>query len=257
MRVPGHHWRVLHAAYAPCVLMHAAAGLLGLLVMPVALATRKGGRAHRRAGLVFAGAMAAAALTGLVIAAAWLLDVSLVKVLPPEPARRSAAIAAHRVYGLFFLLLAILLAASVAGGVLSVWGRRNQRAAALGPKVALGFGIALVGGGLGTTATGLLVHAPLLVAFGLVGVATGIGELRIAARRTRPAGAWQLRHAQAMLGAATAASTAFAVQWAGRSGAGMSLAAWLVPVAIGTALSTWWSLRLRGRSAANGARVGR
>lgn len=231
--------------------------MLGLLVMPVALVTKKGSRWHRRAGLVFAGAMALAALTGLAIAAVWLLDVSLVKSLPADAARRSATIVAHRVYGLFFLLLSILLAASVAGGVLSVWGRRNPRAAAIGPGVALGFGVALFGGGLGTTVTGLVVHAPLLIAFGLVGVATGVGELRIAARRSSPAGAWQLRHAQAMLGAATAASTAFAVQWAGRSGGGMSLAAWLVPVALGTVLSTWWSIRLRRRAAGNGAKVAR
>jgi hypothetical protein len=241
---------VLHAIYGLGVFVHAAAGVVGLVVMPLALVTRKGGRWHRRAGLVFAAAMAVAAITGVAIAAAWLLDVSLVKRLPEDPVRQAAAIAAHRVYGLFFLLLAILLAASVSGGVLSVWGRRSARAAALGPVVALGFGLALVSGGLTTTVTGLWVHAPLLVAFGLLGAASGVGELRIAARRSSPARAWMLRHAQGMLGAATAASTAFAVQMSGRMEGVASLLAWLVPVAIGTALTTWWSMRLGRRKAA-------
>src|SRR5690606_38040671 len=38
---PGQDVRVLHPAYASWVLAHAAAGMLGLLVMPVALVTKK------------------------------------------------------------------------------------------------------------------------------------------------------------------------------------------------------------------------
>lgn len=70
------------------------------------------------------------------------------------------------------------------------------------------------------------------------------------ARATHARGTWLLRHIQAMLGGATAATTAFTVQFVGRtlgeSGHGQwLLVTWALPPVIGMLVTRLWCSRVR------------
>jgi uncharacterized membrane protein YeaQ/YmgE (transglycosylase-associated protein family) len=79
--------------------LHIVAGFIGFFVAPVALAVRKGGRAHRRWGLAFFWAMVVAGSTSLLLAG---LQVAFVS-LPPG---RSVGLVFLFITGVFSLYLA-------------------------------------------------------------------------------------------------------------------------------------------------------
>lgn len=246
--------------YEANVLLHATAGGVGLVTMLVPLLARKGGRLHRRAGWVFAVAMAIVAVTGIGIAAAWLLDPLGAK--PPARALDAEAAARYaevlRRAGVFFGFIAVLVGSSAWSGVVAT--RQRRGAIAWGNPIDLGLAWTVTGLGAVLVAVGVAWGQPLFIAFGGLGLVSGVSDLRFFRRAKQEPGAWLRRHLQAMLGGATAATTAFTVQVVGRmlDDAGFGewmLAAWLVPVTAGTGLSVWWSRRVRpglGRRYARG-----
>lgn len=248
--------------YEANVMLHAAAGGVGLVTMLVPLLARKGGPAHRRAGWVFAAAMAIVAVTGLAIAGAWLLDPLGAK--PPERALDAEAAARYaqalRRAGVFFGFIAVLVGSAAWNGVVATRQRRGT--IAWGNPIDLGLAWTVTGLGVVLLAVGVAWGQPLFMAFGGLGLVSGVSDLRFLRRvdAQQQPGAWLRRHLQAMLGGATAATTAFSVQVVGRmlDDAGFGewmLVAWLLPVGLGTGLSVWWSRRVRpghGRRYARG-----
>lgn len=240
----------MQSAYEATVVLHAAAGGVGLVTMLVPILARKGGRLHRKAGWVFAIAMGIVAITGLAIAAAWLVDPLGAKpperALEPEAQERYAAML--RSAGVFFGFLAVLVGSAAWHGVVAT--RQRRGVIAWGNPIDRGFAWAVAGLGAVLLGVGVTGSQPLFMAFGGLGIVNGVSDLRFFRRGTSEPGAWLRRHLQAMLGGATAATTAFAVQVVGRmlddSGFGeWMLAAWLLPSALGTGLSVWWSRRVR------------
>jgi len=236
--------------YEANVMLHAAAGGVGLVTMLVPLLARKGGRLHRRAGWVFTIAMGIVAVTGIGIAAAWLGDPLGAK--PPEealgPDARDRYAEGLRRAGVFFGFLAVLVGSAAWNGVVAT--RQRHGRIAWGNPIDLGFAWTLVGLGAALLVGGLSWRQPVFAAFGVLGLVTGVSDLRFFRSKKSEPGAWLRRHLQAMLGGATAATTAFTVQVVGRmlDDAGFGhwmVAAWLLPVAAGTGLSVWWSRRVR------------
>jgi hypothetical protein len=236
--------------YEANVMLHATAGGVGLVAMLVPLLARKGGRLHRRAGWVFTIAMGIVAVTGVGIAAAWLGDPLGAK--PPEealdPEARDRYAEGLRRAGVFFGFLAVLVGSAAWNGVVATRQRRGR--IAWGNPIDLGFAWAVTGLGAVLLVGGLAWGQPVFGAFGVLGVVTGVSDLRFFRHGKNEPGAWLRRHLQAMLGGATAATTAFTVQVVGRmlddAGFGQwMVAAWLVPVALGTGASVWWSRRVR------------
>lgn len=248
--------------YEANVMLHATAGGVGLVTMLVPLLARKGGRLHRRAGWVFVVAMALVAVTGLAIAGAWLIDPLGFKppgrALDPEQAARYAGVL--RRAGAFFGLVAVLVGSAAWNGMVAT--RQRHGGIAWGNPIDLAFAWSVTGLGAVLLAAGVAWGQPLFMAFGGLGLVSGVSDLRFFRRpeAQQEPGAWLRRHLQAMLGGATAATTAFTVQVVGRmlDDAGFGewmLAAWLLPVALGTGLSVWWSRRVRpghGRRYARG-----
>lgn len=243
--------------YEANVLLHSIAGGVGLVTMLVPLLARKGGRLHRRAGWVFTVAMGIVALTGLAIAIAWLVDPLGAK--PPAPTLDLEAQARHaaalRRGAVFFGFIAVLVGSAAWNGVVATRQRRGT--IAWGNPIDRGFAWAVTALGGVLLALGVAQGQPLFIGFGGLGLVSGASNLRFLGRARELQGQWLQRHLQAMLGGATAATTAFTVQVVGRmiddGGLGkwvlgeLMLVAWMVPVGLGTGLSVWWSRRVPPR----------
>lgn len=236
--------------YEANVLLHATAGGVGLVTMLVPLLARKGGRWHRRMGWVFTLAMAIVAITGVAIAAAWLLDPLGAK--PPgrvlDLAAQARYAATLREAGVFFGFIAVLVGSAAWNGVVATRQRRGT--IAWGNPIDLAFAWGVTGLAAVLLVVGVAEGQPLFMAFGGFGLVGGVADLRFFRSRRDQPGEWLRRHLQAMLGGATAATTAFTVQVVGRMlddrGFGeWMLVAWLLPVVVGTGLSVWWSRRVR------------
>ena len=190
--------------YDVLVGVHAACGLLGLVVLPVPLVARKGGRAHRTGGWLFVAAMAGVSFSGLVITALWAAIPLVIKPLG-EGVDPQAQAAALREMAVFLGFLAWLILGALWAGLRVVSIRRGT----VPPDHPLDRGMAgltLVGGAL-LILGGLWLVKPLYIGFGLIGIVTGRQDLS-AIRDTR---ATAYRHGRAMGGAAIAAVTAFLV----------------------------------------------
>lgn len=244
----------METLYGANVLVHAVAGGVGLVTMLVPLLATKGGRLHRRAGWVFTLAMGVVAVTGIAIALAWLL--APLEVKPParalDPEVQARYVAALRRAGVFFGFIAVFVGSAAWQGVVAI--RQRRGAIAWGNPIDMAFAWATTGLAAVLLAVGVAEGEPLFMAFGVLGLVGGISDLRFYRRAKPERGAWLLRHLQAMLGGATAATTAFTVQVVGgmldeRGFGEWMLVAWGLPSVLGTVMSVWWSRRMRQEQA--------
>jgi len=235
----------MKAAYDALVLVHALAGLVVLLSLPVPLIARKGGKAHRRAGWVFVAAMAAVALTGGVISLTWLTSPELIAPAAAEldAAQRDPVFNQIRSLGVFFATVGVMSAAAIWHGIS---GLRLKQAApetwASTPDHVAYIATCVVGAAL--LVLGLVQMQMLFIAFGGLALWGGIGDARFVRRPPSTRGAWLIRHLQAMLGGATAAITAFSALTLRRQFpelGGFAIGFWLVPVAIGVGATVVWT----------------
>lgn len=243
----------LTALYDVNLLAHVAAGAVGLGAMFVPMLAKKGGRLHRRSGWVFVIAMAIVSVTGWGIGLSWMIDP--VAVRPPSKPLDAAGLERYvtslRTAGVFFTAIGVLVASSVWQGLVALWQRRTK--IEWGNRVDRAFAWSTIVAGIALLAVGLPTLNPVFLGFGVLAVVGAAGDLRFYRQTTRPKNAWLLRHLQAMLGGATAATTAFAVQVVGRTLAetgndAWMLIAWGLPPALGIVVTRAWSQRVtRGR----------
>ena len=217
--------------------LHIAAGTITLAAAPVALAVRKGGTWHRRAGRVFFWTMAVATAAALVLA-----------VLRPNP---------------FLFLIAIFSFYFALSGYRAPRLRRPTdrprlldfgAAAVLGAAALamLGWAALAWGGAIAAGATD--GGAVVLVVFGVIGAAFAATDLRRLRRGHTGAGArqaWFFTHLTRMLAATIAVTTAFAVV---NLTFLPDVVRWLGPSVVGTAAIAWTVAHYRRRFA-RGSRV--
>jgi uncharacterized membrane protein len=207
----------LHGPLYASLAAHAAFGGVALLAGAIAISARKGGRPHRRLGLVFVISMAA----------------SLSFAIPLIVARRN----------LFLALLTPFVIYLVSRGMLAAHraGHRSQRVLAV---LALAGSVGLLILGAERLAHGRPISGMpgAFLGLGALGVWISSRDLRSPPALKPPASV--LAHATAMIGAYTAAVTAFtAVNFPTDIYAGTAV--WLLPAAAGTALAFWWGSRIR------------
>jgi len=196
--------------------VHITAGFAGFFVAPVALATRKGGAAHRLWGKIFFGAMLVAGLTALA--------------------------GAQHIKSLFLLLTAIFSLYMAAFGYCSVFLKHLAWDArvALADWLVAGVGLAVFAS---TVAYGLRVGNVPVTVFGGIGAFTALRQLRGYARAGHwTKNQWLLNHISGFMASYIAAVSAFSVT---------SLRfipfpySFLWPTALGVPVLAWWQWRVR------------
>ena len=198
--------------------LHIAAGFTGFFVAPVALAVRKGGRAHRRWGLVFFWAMVVAGSTAIV--------------------------GAQHIHSTFLLLTAVFSLYMAGFGYRSLFLKQlawDARVAAFDWAVA-GLGLAVF---LGTVAYALFARNIPVGVFGALGAMTAVRQLRGYAKAGHwTKNQWLLNHSSGFLASYIAAVSAFSVT---------SLhciprtIGFLWPTVLGVPLIIWWHRRVRSQ----------
>ncbi len=200
--------------FEPLLGLHVLGGSVALLAGPVPMLAGKGGRLHRRAGLVFCIAMGASAVSAFVLALI--------------------------VHSTLLLTIAVLTAFLIVSGLRAAAFRRGARPRAADDLTCLllaAFGLWLLWRSTGTP--------------DITGLFFGVGSLILAARQyhlqhtQRPD--WLLAHIAGMGGAYTATVTAFLVVNIAFLPKPVTF---IVPTIIGTVLITWASIRYAARSGA-------
>jgi uncharacterized membrane protein len=207
----------------PLLAVHIAAGSIALASMLIPMVTRKGGRAHRRAGWVFVSSMGVVSVTALALSAARIL-------FDPRPQARD--------FGFFLLVVALLTGSAVSAGVRVL--RFRDRSTARLHWWDTGLPALLGAASVGLGSYGLARGQILFVAFGGIGLLTAAGSLRYWLRPPRLRMHWWFEHMTSMLTGCIAAITAFMVTTGGNFGI-WPLAAWLGPSIIGVPAIALWT----------------
>lgn len=230
----------MESLYSVVVWIHVIAGGVGLATLAVPLVARKGSRLHRRAGWVFVMSMAISLALALLIAASW---IAIPLVVKPDAADFVPAL---RRFAAFFGLLGLAGAHALFGGIAAIGRRRRERPWL--SVVARRLPWTLLVAGPIVFWAGVSGDSVLLMAFGGLFTVGAIADVR------RPPVHHDktvlVAHVEAMLGAATVATTAFTVQIVGRidHAAAFSVVAWMVPVGLGMLATRVWRGRVqRGR----------
>jgi uncharacterized membrane protein len=204
--------------------IHIAAGMTALAAMWIPIFARKGGRAHRKAGWVYVGAMAAVAFTGIAVSG-WRL------LYDDDPARRN--------FSYFLLYIAVLAASATSTGVRAL--RRKDRAAPHRGAWDLGISGLLVLAGAGSAALGIVAGQVLFIAFAPIGLLVGGSQLFYWLRAPGNRMHWWIEHMISMLTACISTITAVAVVNAPRLGLSRaSLWIWIgLPAVLAVGASVW------------------
>lgn len=211
--------------------LHIAAGIVGLSVFWIPMVLGKGSPWHRRVGWTFVAGMATASVSG-----AWL---SSYRLMSETDAGRLAA-------AFFLLFVSILTGAATWKGVrvLKFKQRSDRHVVAVDIAVA---GLLAVFGAL-MMAVGAAEGRLLFVAFGLIGVVNGAGDLRYWLRPPTAPMHWWFEHMAGMMTTSIAALTAFLVLNAGRLGLDtFGVIVWLAPTLVLVPINIVWQRYYRRR----------
>ena len=220
--------------------IHITGGAAALLSMAIPLVSRKGGATHRRAGWIFVIGMTIVSITALALSAGRFLT---------DPS------ADGRVGAAFLFYVALLTGAGVSAGVRVL--RAKRRTAPHRHPWDVGVATALTSGAILLVAYGIAIGQALLIAFAIIGLINGSGQLAYWLRPPTHPMHWWFEHMAQMLGACIAATTAFVVNNASRLGLpNTSLLIWLGPALIGVPATIIWTRYYRRRfSGGNGEKI--
>lgn len=183
------------------VLLHVAAGSIGLIAFWVPVVTRKGGPAHRRWGRLGARALMAAGTLAILMA--------LLSLYGPEqrlPMIRDRALFAG-LFGWMMLYLGLLTITFAAYG-LAVARARQDRAALRHPQMTAIFALTGVAA-VNCAAQGWRLGQPLMMLVAAIGLIAMATQLRHIWRATAPPRAHVAEHFRALIGMGISAYTAF------------------------------------------------
>ncbi len=215
------------ALYRVLWALHVLGGTVGLISMFVPLCSKKGSRLHRRAGTIFVVAMLAATLSGVVMAASW--------ILAPEAFATGESFAERRTAGVFLATLGMLGTGGIQQMVRAV--ARKRQIAPNPSRLDLAWPAASIAVGLGAALVGLARANWLIVVFATLTIATSIGSLRFSLRPLPTPKSWWYQHMQGAMGSMLTAITAFVVFGGSRwvlawIPAGLSWLPWIAPSAL-------------------------
>ena len=209
--------------YKLLLLLHIGGGALALIAMVVPLLSRKGGTLHRRAGWVY--------VVGMAIVCATAFALSGIRFLSDDSD-------AGREFAILLSYLSVVTGAGMWAGLRVLRAKHRDRR---GHPVDIAMAGLLASSGLGVGLYGLQTGSPLILAFSLVGLLNGSGQLQYWLRPAVVPMHWWFAHMGNMVGACIATVTALALFVARRTGYGDdSLVLWLAPTVAGLPLMALW-----------------
>ena len=232
-------------AFHGLVAAHIATGAWGLVLFWVAVLSRKGGRAHRRAGFVYAYSMLVTGTIAAVMGVATLRDP-----LGTHPHLDDARLVSG-IFGWMMVYLAILTISLAWHGLVVVRNKREHARNRAPREVALQ-GLVILAA-INCAVQGWLRDLPLMMGISLVGVASGATNLVFAFRRTPTRWAYLIEHMKALVGAGISVYTAFMtfglVRFLPRTGpaeshAALNPALWAVPLTIGLSIIIYHRIQI-------------
>lgn len=233
---------------------HICAGAVGLVVFWVPIVTRKGADQHVRTGRIFTRCMLATGTFAVGISVC-----TLIAPLATHPHMEDAALV-RGVFGWMMLYLAVLTINLSWYGTQCIRNRRDHGRNRAWPNLALQPLVMVLA--VNTALQGWQLAQPLLLGISVVGIATGVTNLRFIYRAPSRVG-WQLEHIKGLVGAGISVYTAFFAFGAVRLMPELALSPllWSAPLIVGLSLILWhWRqvlLRVPNRAGtATGAQPG-
>ena len=231
--------------YSAVLLMHIAAGLIGLAAFWLPAIVRKGGKTHVQSGRIFFWATCGVATTGLTMALLIMVDPLAIKppARPVSPERAAALAWNIRMMAVFLLYLVIITFTPVYHGVRVLATRRAPER--LRTPFHTFVSVAAIAGSVAMIAIGSYARVPVLFFMSPIGFLIGVGQLQFARKPYATPMAWWYEHMGSMLGGGVAFHTAFLVLGAGRL-LGLrfdgiaNVIPWLLPTIVGVPASAIW-----------------
>jgi hypothetical protein len=181
--------------------VHVGAGVVALLTFWGAVATRKGGPAHRRWGRVFSAAIYLASAQALGMGA-----LSVVWPLAMHPQLTDAALY-RGLFGWMMIYLGVLAISMTRYGLAMIANKTSHAANRHWSMVALQ--LAVLATGLNCLLHGIWLEQPLMIGISLLGFGTSTTYLHYMFRREVARGDYVPEHLKAMVACGIAAYTAF------------------------------------------------
>lgn len=209
---------------------HIATGAVGLVAFWIPVLTRKGARRHVVGGRLFAHCML---LTGT-----FAIGISLCTLVAPletHPAFEDAALV-RGIFGWMMLYLAVLTINLAWYGLQCIRNRTQHAGNRDWRNQALQYLVMALA--INCAVQGWRIDQPLMMGIAVVGVATGLTNLRFIHRARPHPVAWLLEHIKGLVGAGISVYTAFLAFGAVRFVPELALspALWAIPLTIGLAL---------------------
>lgn len=181
--------------------IHVGAGIVSLTSFWGAVATRKGGAAHRRWGQIFAASIYAAGFMALAMG-----TLSLFWPLAMHKGLTDAALY-RGLFGWMMLYLALLTISMTRYGLKMVANRRDHPANRNWSMV--GLQLLVLAAAINCAWHGVVLRQPLMIGVSVIGFGTTLTYLWYMFRRDPPRGAYVPEHLKAMVATGIAAYTAF------------------------------------------------
>lgn len=182
--------------------IHVFAGGLTLLVMPIPMVTRKGGKTHRRAGWVFVAAMAL-----LCVSSAWICFEAFFDLHSPSVTGRTDAL--DRPFAALLFMVTVLTGHGVFSALRVL--RHKKRTGPLRDPLNLAFSAVLGLLGVIMAVWGALDGSVLVVGFSALSVYVAYGECKLLATVPDDPRYWWYVHMDGMMGGVLGALTAFLI----------------------------------------------
>jgi len=181
--------------------LHVITGFLVLGSMIIPMVTKKGGRAHRRAGWVFVISM-----TIVCVSSAWMCLVAVIGYQGSSVTGRGTM---SREFGIFLMVITLLSGNSTYSGIRVL--RQKKRTTPNHHYLDLGFPASLGLSSIALGAWGLVEGNIVLIVFGGLGIASSVRDLKMHLGIPTDKRYWWYVHMSHMFNACISALTAFAV----------------------------------------------
>ncbi|MFN5599763.1 MAG: hypothetical protein ACK5AK_10350 [Gemmatimonas sp.] len=225
------------------LVVHITTGAVGLILFWIPTIGKKGSPTHRKFGMLFSRLMMVTASMAIGMASTTLL--APLETHPKQVALNWPQSRIEGIFGWMMLYLAILTIQLVWHGVVTIRNKKHHLANRHWGNVALN--VFTIFAALVCAYRGWLIDEGLMMAFSIVGVASGLTNLWFIYTDEPRRIAYQLEHVKAIVGSGISVYTAFMAFGFVRLSPGQALnpRMWAIPLVVGLVIIIYHQARIR------------